>query len=83
MQINIEKHWMEDGDPYGRFRRKIEGPEGNSNPRGRQILPTNLKPWKLPENELPTKEQTWAGLWSLAYMQHRSALFGLGGIACT
>ena len=46
--------------------RRIERPKGDGNPIGRPTVSTNPDPWECSETKPPTKEHTWAGLWSLA-----------------
>ena len=48
-------------DFYGRFRERIDSPEGDRNSTGRPTESTNLDPWGLSETEPPTKEHTQAG----------------------
>jgi hypothetical protein len=47
---------------------KIEGAEGDSNPRGRATVSTNLDPWELSETKPLTKEHTGATLRLPAHM---------------
>jgi hypothetical protein len=56
MQIFTAEHWTELEDTYGRVGGKIEGPQGDGNPTGRQPEPTNLDPWDLSELVSSTKE---------------------------
>ena len=49
------------GGVCGRVGGRTEGPEEDRASKGRPPESTNLDPWGLPETELPTKEQTWAG----------------------
>jgi hypothetical protein len=58
MQISTNRHWTEFGDPYERVRGRIEGPQGDDNPKGRPAMSTNLNPWELPETEPPIKDHT-------------------------
>jgi hypothetical protein len=48
--------------PYGRIKGRIEGMEGDGNPRGRPTVVTNLDPWKLPGTDPQTKEHAEAVL---------------------
>ena len=58
MQMLTANHCTEVGDPME------ELGEGDCNPIGRTTVSTNLDPWELPETKPPTKEHTWAVLWS-------------------
>ena len=53
---------MEVGGSYGRFGRRIKGPEGEGNPTKRPTESINLDPCQVSETEPPTEEHTWAGL---------------------
>ena len=56
MQIPTDKHWTEFGNPCGRVRGRIEGPQGDGNPTERSTVSINLDPWEFPETEPSTKE---------------------------
>ena len=73
MQIPTATEWTNVGDPYGRVRGKIEGPEYDGNQAGRPTVSSNPVSWKLPENELLIKEHTWTGVRPLAHMPQRDA----------
>jgi hypothetical protein len=68
MQILTAKHWTKVMDSYGRAKGRIEGTERNGKLIGRPTVSTNPDSCELPETKLPTKEHTWAYLWSLAHM---------------
>jgi hypothetical protein len=48
MQTLTANIWCEVKDLYRSVTGSIEGTEGNGNPIGRTIVPTNLDPRKLP-----------------------------------
>ena len=52
----------------GRVRGRIKEAEGDGNPIGRTIVPTNQDLSELPEPKPPTKEYTLVGHWPLAHM---------------
>ena len=80
MQIYTVKLWTVFGEPFGRVRRLIEGPESDGNPTGRPTVSTNLDSCVLPETKLPTKEHTQASLRPLE--KQRTALSGPFGRGC-
>ena len=59
---------MEIGDHHGKVRGRIEGTEGDGNPKGRPAVSTNLDSWERRETEPSTKEHTRAGRRTLAHM---------------
>jgi hypothetical protein len=58
MQRPTAKHWMQLRDFYGRFRERIDSPEGDRNSTRRPTESTNLDPWGFWETEPPAKEHT-------------------------
>ena len=76
MQILIDTHWTEVGEPKVR---RIDTAQGGDHPIGRPILSTNQKPWELSETKSPNKQHTWPGPCHYAHMWQRDNLFVLSG----
>jgi hypothetical protein len=61
MQTPTAKHWTEVRDSYGKVGKRIEGPKGNRNSKGKPTESNNLNSWELSEPELSIKEHMQAG----------------------
>jgi hypothetical protein len=54
--MQILRDNLKTGDPYGRVRGRIEGAEGDENPKERPTVSIYLDPRELPETKPSTKE---------------------------